>query len=343
MFSSKGPRTLAHSRVLLRSKRQCSILQTAALSGSSIKSLQDAFREPSSPFYIAPGQTRLEFSGGSPPSLSQVPHPTRPLHQPSYPTAISSPAENARAKLISMGYDAGSLWEQIIVWGHQDASRVTHESATADIQYDSSNRSACYAVVKGYVMWCMAIGKALGGEERVKAILAGQGVSFILKSVNVNFKRPVTFPDTLLIGHKPMISSSRTHFTLNSVLYSYSQQAVVANSDSVLVWYDYDNLKKCDPGDGAWRILKAASQDGQVKGLVQQVAKRHVGDGTDIGYNWKNRRLNAHTIVRVLDSSRYLAMEPLTVQKYNEGISAGGSKCVGIYKATKTSKENLME
>jgi len=47
------------------------------------------------------------------------------------------------------------------------------------------------------MVWLMALGKVLGGEERVKAMLAGQGVSIILKSTNVNFRRPVTFPDTV--------------------------------------------------------------------------------------------------------------------------------------------------
>ena len=60
----------------------------------------------------------------------------------------------------------------------------------------------------------------------------------------------------LLIGHKAIVSSSRTQFTLASVAYSYAQQAVVADSEGVIVWYDYGSLKKCDPGDNTWRILK---------------------------------------------------------------------------------------
>jgi hypothetical protein len=69
-----------------------------------------------------------------------------------------------------------------------------------------------------------------------------------------------------LVGHKPITSSSRTQFILNTALYSYSQQAIVADSDGVIVWYDYDSLKKCDPGDRAWDILKAASKNGQIEG-----------------------------------------------------------------------------
>ncbi|KAJ8586164.1 hypothetical protein M405DRAFT_373664 [Rhizopogon salebrosus TDB-379] len=251
MFSS----TRAFARVLPISKPLTpSILQTASLSGSSIKSLQDAFRDPSSPFHIAPGQTGPE-SPDAPPSVLQVgSSPTVPQPSESNPTAGSSPAANARAKLISMGYDAGSLWEQSIVWGHHDAFR--HVNNAHYLRFIESGR----------MVWLMAFGKALGGEERVKEMLAGQGISLILKSININFRRPVTFPDTLLIGHKPIISSSRTQFTLNAALYSYSQQAIVADSDGTLVWYDYDNLKKCDPGVRAWDILKAASKHGQVEG-----------------------------------------------------------------------------
>ncbi|KAG1801741.1 HotDog domain-containing protein [Suillus subaureus] len=135
--------------------------------------------------------------------------------------------------------------------GHQDPFR--HVNNTQYLRFIES----------GLMAWLMAFGKVLGGEKRAKAMLAGQGVSLILKSANVNFRRPVTFPDTLLIGQRPTVSSSRTQFTLNAVLYSYSQQAIVADSVGVLVWYDYDSLRKCNPGEDTWRILKAASHDGQ--------------------------------------------------------------------------------
>lgn len=60
----------------------------------------------------------------------------------------------------------------------------------------------------------------------------------------------------LLIGSKAIVSSSRSQFTLASAAYSYAQQAIVADSEGVIVWYDYDSLKKCDPGDEAWGALK---------------------------------------------------------------------------------------
>lgn len=49
------------------------------------------------------------------------------------------------------------------------------------------------------MQWVIGLGNLLGGNERTQAMLAGQGVSIILKSINVNFRRPVTFPDTVRV------------------------------------------------------------------------------------------------------------------------------------------------
>lgn len=136
------------------------------------------------------------------------------------------------------------------------------------------------------MQWVIELGNLLGGKERAQAMLAGQGISLILKSINVNFRRPVTFPDTvrrfglflapldmtrtqLLIGHKPIVSSSRTQFTLAAAAYSYAQRTIVADSEGAIVWYDYESLKKCDAGDEAWRVLRdemgAEVREGQGK------------------------------------------------------------------------------
>ena len=41
-----------------------------------------------------------------------------------------------------------------------------------------------------------------------------------------------------------------------AVAWSYAQRRIVTESDSVLVWYDYDKLAKCNPGDDARRVLE---------------------------------------------------------------------------------------
>jgi len=43
----------------------------------------------------------------------------------------------------------------------------------------------------------MAFGQEIGGPTKAQAMLNGQGVSLILKSFEINFRRPVTFPDNV--------------------------------------------------------------------------------------------------------------------------------------------------
>jgi acyl-CoA thioesterase FadM len=45
--------------------------------------------------------------------------------------------------------------------------------------------------------WLESVVHALGGPERVRAMLQGRGVSFILKSIALTYRRPVTYPDTV--------------------------------------------------------------------------------------------------------------------------------------------------
>lgn len=120
----------------------------------------------------------------------------------------------------------------------------------------------------------VSLAHEIGGPSKAESMLKAKGVGLILKYVDVSYKRPVTFPDTLLIAHKPMLSypissktgekatePSRTQFEVRAVAYSYAQKAIVAESDSVLVWYNYDVLKKCDPGDEVWNALQGRIKD----------------------------------------------------------------------------------
>ena len=47
------------------------------------------------------------------------------------------------------------------------------------------------------IKWMMSLGDELGGPERAKAMINAQGVSLILKSIEVQYKRIVTYPDTV--------------------------------------------------------------------------------------------------------------------------------------------------
>lgn len=56
----------------------------------------------------------------------------------------------------------------------------------------------------------MALGREIGGPQKAKDMMSGKGVSLILKSVSLNYKRPVTYPDTVRLPKLRRYVRSRT-------------------------------------------------------------------------------------------------------------------------------------
>ncbi|KDQ61925.1 hypothetical protein JAAARDRAFT_31417 [Jaapia argillacea MUCL 33604] len=261
------------SAMLLRSAR---LLQLRDVCGvrhsSSLRSLQAAFKDPSSPFYLAPG-TQGPDSPDAPPSQNQPPHSNFSTSSVTASLGADTKAvqgtaeEEAKEKLLELGYDLESFWEQKIVWGDHDS--MQHVNNVRYLRFLESSR----------VHWMNSIAMELGGPQRASDMSKGKGVSLILKSITLNYKRPVTYPDTLLIAHKPLPPpapspshppSSHSHnahltqFNLDAIAYSYAQRSIVLTSSSVLVWYDYDTLKKCDPGEEARKVVWGRCREGRV-------------------------------------------------------------------------------
>jgi len=202
---------------------------------STISALQAAFRVPISPFHTTPG--------------SQAPDDSLQLQTSSSESLIVDALEQAREKLRIAGFDPNSFWEQHIVWGDHDAFQHVYNVRYA--RFFESSR----------IKWMISMGDELGGPSRGKAMMNGQGISLILKSIELRFRRPVTYPDTLLIGYRPLALPPTTGqdtstFHAAASAYSLAQKSFVTHSTDTLVWYDYDKLKRCDPGERAWQVLR---------------------------------------------------------------------------------------
>ena len=70
------------------------------------------------------------------------------------------------------------------------------------------------------------------------------GIGPILGSVQARFRRPVTFPDTLLCGAK-VSELKADRFTLEHQLFSTKRQEVVTEGQGVIVCFDYPMNLKC--------------------------------------------------------------------------------------------------
>ncbi|KAG8878040.1 hypothetical protein FRB97_002827 [Tulasnella sp. 331] len=196
-------------------------------SSVTVESLQALFKQPSSRFYLAPGEKG--------PSDAEFPLPTNDsgLKAAAFEQEGHSQRQKAEQHALSHGFDPLSFWEQRICWGDLDSFQHLNNVRYGKFRFIESGRMKYFE----------ELAKSLAPER------ARRGKSIILKGISVNFKHPVVYPDTLLISHKAH-SLESTRFHLSISMYSHAQEAVVATSESICVWYDYDALKKCDaPGD----------------------------------------------------------------------------------------------
>ena len=78
--------------------------------------------------------------------------------------------------------------------------------------------------------------------------IAAEGVGPILAAVSCNYRKQVKFPDTLVVGAK-VTRIGRSSLTLEHALWSTTQSAIVADGDSTVVMFDYENQKSSPVDD----------------------------------------------------------------------------------------------
>lgn len=231
-----------------------------------LQKLYASFSDPTSPYYLAPGEAGPADPNELPParvyrnpnvgkeqraqSGHHVPDPVQPSGD--MPADLRSKRlrehgegfDSSRLYAFQEGYyDRESYWDQQIAWGDLDSFR--HLNNVRYVRFFESGR----------MRLTERLGEEVGGPKMAKDMMEGRGVSIILKSIDVRFKRPVTYPDTLMIAHKPH-SFTPTQFTLACLAYSYAQKAPVCTAEAVCVWYDYDVWKKCEPPEALVEALK---------------------------------------------------------------------------------------
>ena len=108
-----------------------------------------------------------------------------------------------------------------VQWGDQDI--FGHVNNTVHIRWFESARMA-------YSVRCGMDGR-LGGT-----------FDPILVSISCNYRKQVSFPDTVRIGAR-VSRIGRTSMTMDHAVYSELQECLVADGDSIIVVFDYEAQK----------------------------------------------------------------------------------------------------
>jgi len=89
-----------------------------------------------------------------------------------------------------------------------------------------------------YLKWCETARVVYLGKIGMWPMIKNEGVGPILASVSCDYRQPVTFPDTVQVGAR-VSKIGRSSFRMEHVVVSVAQRAVVAESDSTLVFIEY--------------------------------------------------------------------------------------------------------
>jgi len=90
-----------------------------------------------------------------------------------------------------------------------------------------------------YLKWCETARVVYLERTGMWPLIKNQGRGPIVASIACDFRRPVVFPDTVLVGAR-VSKIGRSSFRMEHSVVSVSQNAVVAESHSTLVFIEYE-------------------------------------------------------------------------------------------------------
>ncbi|GAA5980964.1 hypothetical protein JCM10908_003932 [Rhodotorula pacifica] len=201
----------------------------------------------------APALAAAVTTGNSAQSRS-VATTAAPIGNPLAAEKYSSGKEAAMKWAKENGYSEECLVELPVQWGEQDAN--AHVNNAVYFRWLETGR----------LNFMRVLGSHLQNEQAAKDLSgSGKGKGVILARITFDYRRPVMQPDNVLIAHKPLEVAARK-LVLHGSVYSYSQQAVVGESDSVMVAYDYDATKSCEWDPELIRLLVERGAEHKQKG-----------------------------------------------------------------------------
>src|SRR5262245_43477380 len=89
-----------------------------------------------------------------------------------------------------------------------------------------------------YFRWCESARIDYLRRLGLEAAGSGQAAGIIVAAIGCDFRRPVTFPDTVLVGAR-ITRIGRSSMTMEHKVYSQAQQMIVAEGTSTIVAFDH--------------------------------------------------------------------------------------------------------
>jgi len=91
-----------------------------------------------------------------------------------------------------------------------------------------------------YLKWCETVRVVYLEMAGMWPLIRKEGKGPILAALNCDYRLPVTFPDTVQVGAR-VTKIGNSSFRMEHAVVSLKENAIVAESDSVLVFVEYES------------------------------------------------------------------------------------------------------
>lgn len=91
-------------------------------------------------------------------------------------------------------------------------------------------------------------------DSKIRAVVDGANIGFVVAYIDCKFKFPVTYPDNLIIATK-VDKISKDRFTLSQIIYSETHHKIAAKSESIIVSFSHKMQCKANLPSEALALL----------------------------------------------------------------------------------------
>lgn len=163
---------------------------------------------------------------------------------------IEQSIQEAADEVAKLGYPRAGVYAQKVVWGEHDQFR--HVNNVHYIRWLENAR----------MEWLEDITYRVDPKLR-DDIVSGRNIGVILANTYCRYRRPVTYPDTVLIGQSVLPITKPDRFTNKYVVYSVKDRQVAALAEQEGVTYDYERMTKAPIPEGFRKALEAWKYTGK--------------------------------------------------------------------------------
>lgn len=161
----------------------------------------------------------------------------------------------AEAEVEKLGYLRQGIYHHRVAWAENDMFRHGAHCATLHWLTAVNNVNYIRWFENARMSWVDRLTENIDPKLR-DDIVQGTNVGMILATTFCRYRRPVSYPDTVLIGQAVLPMKKPDRFAVKYIAYSVAQQTTAALGEQEMFAYDFNKLSKANVPEEVAAALK---------------------------------------------------------------------------------------